>query len=119
MKERPILFNGAMVRAILDGSKTQTRRVVKFRHTPPSDAEARRLHPAGFLHETGFDGVRCPFGSPGDRLWVRETWRLADGVGTGHDWRDCHFRPRGSSSLTNAGAPPSTCPAGPAASRWR
>ena len=49
-KERPILFSGPMVRAILDGRKTQTRRVAK-----PLD-------------------ITCPYGSPGDRLWVRETW---------------------------------------------
>lgn len=73
MRERPILFSGPMVRSILEGRKSQTRRVVKFTGTPPSDAEAKRQHPIGFMHETGFDGVRCPYGQPEDRLWVRET----------------------------------------------
>ena len=52
--ERPILFSGPMVRAILDGRKTVTRRIVR-----------------------GVEMPRCPYGSPGDRLWVRETWCLA------------------------------------------
>lgn len=64
--ERPILFNGAMVRAILEGRKTQTRRVVADKHMPLVFAAAL---PA--LHES------CPYGQPGDRLWVRETWRTA------------------------------------------
>lgn len=71
MKERPILFSAPMVRAILDGSKTQTRRVAK-------------RTAAGHVKETGghrrwhiadFDAyLACPYGQPGDRLWVRETW---------------------------------------------
>jgi hypothetical protein len=52
-----------MVRAILDGRKTQTRRVVK--HKPDDDCP---------YHENGV-AVRCPYGKVGDRLWVRETWR--------------------------------------------
>jgi hypothetical protein len=60
MKERPILFSAPMVRAILDGSKTQTRRIVKPEHV-----------------SAYHDGVpalfkRFPYGKPGDRLWVRE-----------------------------------------------
>lgn len=53
MKERPILFNGDMVRAILAGQKTQTRRI-------PSKTQQHALF--------------CPYGHPGDRLWVRERW---------------------------------------------
>ena len=64
MKERPILFNGEMVRAILDGRKTQTRRVVKNSN---GDYNAHGI-------QTLF---RCPLGQPGDRLWVRETWQVA------------------------------------------
>jgi len=62
-KERPILFSGAMVRAILDGRKTQTRRVMSERH---------RYH---FIEASG-DLALCPYGQPGDRLWVREAIRL-------------------------------------------
>ncbi|USE78951.1 hypothetical protein NDR89_20150 [Cupriavidus gilardii] len=66
MKERPILFSGAMVRAIFDGRKTQTRRVAKeFAGRDDLDAILRR-----FPHQDG-----CPYGRPGDRLWVRETWQ--------------------------------------------
>lgn len=65
MKERPILFSGPMVRAILAGTKTQTRRVVKERHI---DA-APPVHFFQYLREN------CPYGQPGDRLWVREAWQ--------------------------------------------
>jgi hypothetical protein len=70
MTERPILFNAPMVRAILNGSKTQTRRVVK-------GMALLWLRPDGFtpeftaLPENGL----CPYGQPGDRLWVRETFQ--------------------------------------------
>lgn len=93
VRERPILFKMEMVRAILKGQKTQTRRPVKpprskkliydlddswidgsmghqyvhiaFRHRddPPTD-------------DTNQERVYCPYGSPGDRLWVKETWRF-------------------------------------------
>ncbi len=65
--ERPILANGAMVRAILAGRKTQTRRAVK--------GVALDWLNAGFTPDfTAADANGlCPFGQPGDRLWVRET----------------------------------------------
>lgn len=77
MAEQPILFNGAMVRAILDGRKTQTRRVVKgaaeFADMASELQEHREL--AGWQeHIPGHLVAPCPFGKPGDRLWVRETW---------------------------------------------
>lgn len=67
MKERPILFNAPMVRALLDGTKTQTQRVLTTR---PDCA-----HP----NKADLPGMRqimrtCPYGQPGDRLWVREAW---------------------------------------------
>lgn len=81
MAERPILFSPPMVRALLAGTKTQTRRLWKM----PSgysweDYEAGLVKcdkrgPA-YGVGCGIDEVRCPHGSPGDRLWVRETWAL-------------------------------------------
>lgn len=61
IKERPILFNAPMVRAVLDGRKTQTRRICK-------QAEV----------EEGDELFSCPYGKPGDRLWVREAWGIAN-----------------------------------------
>lgn len=103
MAERPILFNAAMVRALLAGTKTQTRRVMP--HQPPEILPgylAKVYWPARDRHMTSdpesaaylqferpgdYDGMhvmrdgfgfRCPYGQPGDRLWVREAWRTAD-----------------------------------------
>lgn len=92
IKERPILFNGAMVRALLDGSKTQTRRVVK---PAPEMVTDRKIEPwegdpAALLNLLEQSGRRCPYGQPGDRLWVRETWGVVsnawDGDGNLVDW---------------------------------
>jgi hypothetical protein len=89
MKERPILFTGAMVRALLDGSKSQTRRVAKFVALEPGlnfDFTGLRTEkrPDGSWVLQSRDGstnlndrtrrLMCPHGQPGDRLWVRETW---------------------------------------------
>lgn len=66
MKERPILFSAPMVRALLNGTKTQTRRAIKpewWRCLDPEDEDDR----AAALKQ-------CPYGAPGDRLWVKETW---------------------------------------------
>ncbi|WP_219117129.1 hypothetical protein [Janthinobacterium sp. UMAB-56] len=71
MKERPILMNAAMVRAVLDGSKTQTRRVVKFK-THSSGAYYQPI-PVVKVDEVSYE-MSCPHGNPGDRLWVRETF---------------------------------------------
>ena len=69
-RERPIIFSGAMVRAILRGDKTQTRRVAKL--TPAGHVKEprghRRWHPDGPEADAA-----CPYGKPGDVLWVRET----------------------------------------------
>ena len=78
MKERPIIFNGEMVRAVLDGRKTQTRRVIK-----PQPKEGQMLLEDGSIQEVGPMGwetvghVSCPYGAPGDRLWVREAWQAS------------------------------------------
>jgi hypothetical protein len=73
MKERPILFNAEMVKAILSGRKTQTRRVVKF---PLRDVnmgcELAGNELAGEV--AAGDYRNCPLGKPGDQLWVRETF---------------------------------------------
>lgn len=73
MKERPILFSAPMVRAVLDDSKTQTRRVVKL----PKYCEWGRDYDGQILegdNDYPVDELRCPYGQPGDRLWVREAW---------------------------------------------
>jgi hypothetical protein len=94
-KERPILFSAPMVQAILNGTKTQTRRIVKPQ--PPDDIDA--LHGNDFRNRapysiecddgrlTGQFGFQyddqvwnCPYGQAGERLWVRETWALRSDV---------------------------------------
>lgn len=80
MKERPILFSAPMVRALLNGSKTQTRRVVKIPRGCSWYAELGGesagwwedvANPNGWWHVSE---MQCPYGHPGDRLWVREAW---------------------------------------------
>ena len=100
MRERGILMSGAMVRAILAGRKTQTRRAVRVPKVCPDCIAAVTPHPngdggAGLFGSAAYlrvracdhgaesvlgDRVRCPYGQPGDRLWVRET-TLDDGSG--------------------------------------
>ena len=83
MKERPILFSAPMVRAILTGMKTQTRRVVKNCHIITCD------------DRRGASDDACPFGVPGDRLWVRETARVAS-VTTGRKpWYTVEYKAGG------------------------
>lgn len=78
VKEWPILFSAPMVRAILDGRKSQTRRVVKpqpeFEMAWASKGFDRQV--ATVLDKWGTEIAvhPCPYGQPGDRLWVRETW---------------------------------------------
>lgn len=96
MKERPILFTGPMVRAILADKKTQTRRIVTTRE--PLQFIGGRGEEAdpdkwgwffdgpdhhGYMvlgrghderHDHGITSIRCPHGEPGDRLWVKETF---------------------------------------------
>lgn len=63
MKERPIIFDAESIKAILAGRKTQTRRVVN-----------RKKREANGWTLDGLPAFSCPYGDPGDRLWVRETW---------------------------------------------
>jgi hypothetical protein len=138
MKTTPMLFSGPMVRALLEGRKTQTRRVINPQ--PPSDDNGtpyggRILGPEmyspvkidqqgneydgaeiyGVYDEDGEWGVKCPYGQPGDWLWVREafsTWDNVDGE-SGVDyratptcnvidrgWRPSIFMPRWANRLT-------------------
>lgn len=96
-RERPILFSGAMVRAILAGEKTQTRRLVKL---PPAPNDLGVWEPTTIGDDGVVDGrgrpvaetpgiwhartgalLGCPYGGPGDRLWVRETHGRVTGNG--------------------------------------
>lgn len=72
MKERPILFSDEMVRAILEGRKTQTRRVVKQQDVLDSRNEVGVWDGPGEVGE--WEVSRCPYGQAEDRLWVREAW---------------------------------------------
>ena len=111
MKERPILFNAPMVRAILDGRKTQARRLA-----PITDLNIK-THSDGFVtwgvsftktingSLGSYSGGRvsvdqasriiasqfCQYGRPGDRLWVRETWARDDEDGAVMFRADCGF----------------------------
>ena len=87
MKERPILFSAAMVRAILEGRKTQTRRVMK----PQPDDDGKIIvgkiggnRGVAYVGNSTSGGivtrVPCPYGRPGDLLYVRETWQAWDRV---------------------------------------
>ncbi|QDY49821.1 hypothetical protein [Stenotrophomonas maltophilia] len=79
MREHPILFNGAMVRAILAGEKTQTRRLCKDMNAWVDQSCREVRHVDGLPHhfllgaQAPIEKLRCPLGEPGDRLWVRET----------------------------------------------
>jgi hypothetical protein len=106
VRERPILFSAPMVRAIIEGRKTQTRRLVK----PPAKWATRYpvCDPSGMAgdHEVWwwdgeYDRVgvsqTCPYGVPGDLLWVREAWtkvpatayRMSEGVQQTVNPSDC------------------------------
>lgn len=122
MKERPILFSAPMVRAILDGTKTQTRRVVKHRHLAFIGGKGQENDPSAWGFGAGVQNesyrLVCPYGIPGDRLWVKETWHPGgpennhDGViyratdpgwddsGSGLRWRPSVFMPRWASRIT-------------------
>jgi hypothetical protein len=77
---RPILFSGPMVRALLEGRKTQTRRIVKPQFGKTWGYGVRHNDTVFSVHvdiaeaDGSWKWIRCPFGKAGDRLWVRETW---------------------------------------------
>ena len=127
MKERPIIFRPEMVAAINDGRKTQTRRVIRHGHVfrfcrggDLSADERRAIYKNPFRWEVGYQGHPtkeqllsiCPFGVPGDRLWVRESYsvygteriykddpRAATHVSS-RAWRSPILMPRAASRLT-------------------
>lgn len=112
MRERPILFSGPMVRAILAGTKTQTRRLLQGEFQSFEEGWSLNGKEPRLLREDW-----CPYGAPGDRLWARETWRQGDGGSAyfradeewnaeggdgpaGIGWRPSIFMPRHFSRLT-------------------
>ncbi|MBM5772756.1 hypothetical protein B6I53_21970 [Klebsiella pneumoniae] len=91
MKERGLIFNGEMVRAILDGRKTQTRRTVK----PQPDEDGLAKVTNGPWVDTSERNYRCPFGAAGDRIWVRETFCPVDDTQYGGEkWVDYRATPK-------------------------
>lgn len=89
VKERPILFSGPMVRAILAGEKSQTRRIIKPQPTKPLSGyvlySTERNCSERFRFSNGDDDgdgeyLKCPYGHPGDRLWVRESLHNENGL---------------------------------------
>ncbi|WP_200617484.1 ASCH domain-containing protein [Klebsiella variicola] len=99
MKERGMIFNGEMTRAILDGRKTQTRRPIKWKQTRFTEIGEREdgskwpwsedaEHACDFWHP-------CPFGVVGDRIWVRETFcPVDDSQYGGEKWVDYRATPK-------------------------
>lgn len=87
-KERPILFSTPMVRAILAGTKTVTRRVMKpqpsegWQHTGKlieihdmsKENPLDHVMGLGFCNADGDEGYACPYGKPGENLWIKESW---------------------------------------------
>ncbi len=98
VKERPIIFSGQMVHAILDeiNPKTQTRRVIKPQLENALHWEGVVVQGKyGWRDDHGRD-YTCPYGRVGDRLWVRETFRLSDSVDEcGHSDFPCTCPPHG------------------------
>lgn len=95
---RPLIFTAQEVRAFLSGGKTQFRRIVKVKHLgcgPYVHPAVSRITHRGdgwfgfeasdsikqqYITTFPFETIRCPFGQPGDRIWVKETWRAQDGM---------------------------------------
>lgn len=75
MTDRPIIFSAPMLKALLDGMKTQTRRILKPQPVPSLSWSAPP--PGTYPSDKGWS--RFPY-APGDRLWVREAWRHDAGV---------------------------------------
>jgi len=78
VKERPILFSGPMIRAILRDRKTQTRRAVNPQPWLEPDGALGWRSKGDYIEWNNGRGDLSPYGVPGDRLWVRETWHHED-----------------------------------------
>lgn len=123
MKARPILFSAPMVRAVLGGCKTQKRMIVKPQPTPdaarfvPWETEegswAAQSNSGKMFVNASWQPVVCPYGQPGDRLWVRETFWLEEPWKPGDyisyrateqvvlgPWKPSIFMPRKASRIT-------------------
>jgi hypothetical protein len=96
VRERGLLFSATMVRALLEGRKTQTRRPVNLPEAWHYQAAEHGRRGATVLcaraDGTGRRAIACPYGAPGDRIWVRETWQIVyDGCGPCCEcWNECH-----------------------------
>ena len=115
IKERPILFSAPMVRAILEGRKTVTRRAIKVQ--PRIDASGNFCVGNSNYGQDGygkpvtkhFVNGCCPYGNPGGRLWVRETFAfLGNEDGCCIDWQDNLVKgdERGAARIYRASCPP-------------
>lgn len=110
IKERPILFSAPMVRAILEGRKTVTRRAVKIQPRSKADIGSYGLGQP-FIRNPNVTkpNPECPYGRPGDRLWVRETFALLGNEdGCCIDWQDNLVKgdERGAARIYRASCPP-------------
>lgn len=119
MKVSPALFTTPMVRALLDGAKAQTRRLVQRPETP-GDWSVCECAPQPFLTVKSYEWrytasdklpavkIASPYGGPGDLIYVRETWRSdgpyihfrADTENPEPKWRSCMHMPRSASRMT-------------------
>lgn len=118
MISKPILFSGAMVRAILEGRKTQTRRIVKpqpdnWMRPFPNEAPEPYWNVGGFRLRSDATNPLRPKHPVGSEMWVRETWcdgypgtrdpwlyRATYEGGAEHKWRPSIFMPRAASRIT-------------------
>lgn len=89
MRERGIIFSTPMVRALLAGTKTQTRRIVKITHRTPGLAACLQPADPEWIRPKAAAEL-CPYGKRGDRLWVRESFQplLANDT----DWREADYQ---------------------------
>lgn len=88
IEERPILFSAPMVRAILEGSKTQTRQLATMRVCGGKTIEVPADDDAQWVQRVADNR----YGKPGDRLWVRETWQVVEGHEESESWEMPHIR---------------------------